>query len=785
MIKIKSLLMLLIILAMVMSITTLHAQPDLTIGIIKDASSKEFDLLCSYVKIEILALSKPRFAVSFKEVSADWQSAPVKQSIDNFLTDPEINLIVTLGFLSSNEISKKRPLKKPVIAATILDKKMQKLPLRANYSTGINNYSYIEPVIHLLQDMLSFSKMFEINQLAILIPKPLLNSFPQLTQYFNRSSVDFGISIIPVGDNIEETLSQIQPEIDAALVLPLIHLPAFEIKDFFKEMNSRHIPTLAVSGIEYLNMGATVTLTPQFGYQQLARQVALRVLKMSEGTNLSEIPVSFKAAERAAVVNMASLRLLKKFPDFNILNESILINIDRFPGKEMTLRMAIADALENNLQGKMAQQNVEIADKDIRIAKSNMFPHADLSANGTQLSENLVESSMGQKGEFTATGSASLKQVIFSEPVFANIAIKNLVAENEKYSNEQTLLDIVSNVTNVYISLLFSKSNLQIQSENVHATKQNLQIAKSKEEAGQSGISDVNRWTSELNLNKIKMNDAYSSYRATMYQLNNQLNSVIGNSINIPDSNTVDKTIVVNQNILSRIFEDPQLTEKYSGFIVAEMRSNSPELLQLKITEKILERQKTLHKRQLFFPEIAAFANVDQVFIREGRIENPQLPIPPPSDDPTWYVGLSLSIPLFEGGRTVTEVQRSNIELSKIANKKEELLKTLETGIRSTVQRLRTSYLELELSKNAALAAEDNFKVVQDAYSQGLANLVQLVDAQNIKTQTKHFAAIAYYQYVLDYNYIERLQGKFIFLKDKNEQQVYSNRLQDFLVKDK
>jgi outer membrane protein len=774
-----------VIIILIVTTAILHAQSALKIGIIKDASSIEFEQLSRHVKTEVLALTKARFDVTFKEVSADWQPAMVMQNIQKLMNDPGIDLLVALGFISSNGISKLTTFPKPVIAANILDQELQRLPIQSNNSTGVNNFSYIESLIQLKKDMHSFSQMFDIKQLVVLIPQPLKENLPQITQYLNQGAVNFNISIVSVGENSSEVLSQIPPNCEAVFVLPLVQFSRSEIQKLFNGLNKRHIPSLAVSGIDYLTIGATVTLTPQFTFQQLARQVALRVMKISEGINLSEIPVSIEGAQRAPVVNMESIRLVNKFPAWNILNESILINVTCFPGKKINLRMAIAEALENNLRGKTTKQDLALAEKDVRIAKSNIYPHVDVSGSGIQLSENLVESSMGQKGEFTVTGSASLKQVVLSEPVFANIAIKKLAAENMKFYNEQTMLDIVSNVSNAYISLLFAKSNLQIQNENVNATMQNLQLAKVKEEAGQSGISDVNRWTSELNLNKMKLNDAYTLYRTNMYQINSLLNSPIDNSINTPDSNTIDKIIMLNQNILTQFFENPGLTEKYADFIIVEMQSNSPEIQQLLNAVKIIERKKTLYKRQLFLPEVAVFAGVDQVFVRDGAIANPRLSIPPPPDEPSWNVGLSLSIPLFEGGKTVSEVQKSNIELNKIAYQKEELLNVLETGIRSNVQKLRTSYLELELSQNAALAAEDNFKVVQDAYSQGVVNQVQLIDAQNVMTRSKHLSTIAYYQYVLDYIYIERLQGEFTFLNDENEQESYTKRLKDYLTKGK
>ncbi len=411
------------------------------------------------------------------------------------------------------------------------------------------------------------------------------------------------------------------------------------------------------------------------------------------------------------------------------------------------------------------------------------MPQISVGGSTVWLSNNLVEAAMGQRGAFTLIGSASLKQVIFSESVYANIAINKLLADNKRFYDEQTVLDIVANMSGAYIRLLFSKCNLLIQSENINATMQNLQMAKAKEEAGQSGISDVNRWTSELNINKIKFNDAYTVFRTNMYQINQQLNSTIDNSINVPDSNSIDKTILLNQELLTKIFENPILTEKYASFIIEEMKTNSPEIKQLMAIARVIERKNTLYKRQWYIPEIALMGSADQAFIREGTILPPNMPVPPPPDDMTYNLGISLKIPIFQGGKANAEMNKSVIEMDKINYQKEELNNTLETGVRTNVQKLRTSYLELELSKNAATAAENNFKLVQDAYFQGAVNLIQLIDAQNIMTRTKLMADIAYYQYIMDFIQVQRLQGKFIFLSSEDEQKAYTNKLQEFLLK--
>jgi len=763
--------------------SNLLAQKTLTIGVSKDANTKEFQQFSKLLNLEISGLTKAKYSIQFKELNADWKPDEIYQNNVKLMNDPTVDIVVTLGYISSTEISKSANFAKPVIAANILDKDLQKLPLKSHDETGINNFTYIESIIRLKDDIQTFSKMFDVKNLAVFIPRAFKENFPQITDYLKQNAGNVNLSFISVGAQSDEALAQLPENTEAAVILPLIKFSQNEIKSLFDSLNKKHIPSLAVNGIDYLQMGATISLTPQFTFQQLARQIALRILKITEGTNPADIPVTIDGLQRAPIINMASLRQTGKFPEWNTLNEAILLNAANFPtGKNINLRMAVAEALQNNLKGKISKQDVLIAEKDVRIAKANILPQVSVGGSTVWLSENLVEASMGQKGSFTLTGSASLKQVVFSESAFANIKINQLLAESKKYYDTQTTLDVVTQVSGAYIALLFTKSNLLIQNENINATMQNLQMAKAKEEAGQTNLSDVNRWISELNINKMKFNDAYTSFRNNMYELNKQLNSPIDMSINIPDSNTIGKAVVVNQDILTDVFKNPVLTERYAGFIIEQMQKNSPELQQLASMAKVIERKTALYKRKWYMPEVALMAGADQAFIRDGTIQPPNMPVPPPPDDMTFNAGISLKIPIFQGGKSSAEAKKSMIEMDKINYQKEDVLNQLETGVRSAVQRLRTSYLELELSKNAAQAAERNYKMVQDAYFQGAVNLIQLIDAQNVMIKTKNMANIAYYQYVMDYIQVQRLQGKFIFLAPKDEQEDYTMRLREYLL---
>ncbi len=760
----------------------LNAQQKLTIGISKDADTKEFVEFSRLLSKEISGITSAKYDIQFKELTGNWNPKKINDNNTTLMNDNNIDIVITLGYISSTEISKLSNFSKPVIAANILDRDLQKLPLKSGNTTGIYNFTYIEPVIRLKDDFLEFSKIFKAKETAIFVPKVFKENFPQIIDFFKMNAQNTNVSFVFIDTTGEDAISQINDNVDAAVILPLIKFPLNEIEHLFDSLNKKQIPSLAVSGLDYLEKGATLTLTPKFTFQQLARQLALRVLKITEGLNPSQLPVTIESMRRVPIINMAGLREISKFPEWNLLNESVLINASKFPnGKEINFRLVVAEALANNLKGKISRQDVLIADKNVQIAKSNLLPQVSVGGSTVWLSENLVEASMGQRGSFTLNGSASLKQVLFSETVFANIKINKLLADSKKYFDEQTVLDLITQASGAYIALLFSKSNLLIQNQNVNATIENLQAAKAKEEVGQSGLSDVNRWISELNLNKIKFNDAYTAFRSNMYELNKQLNSPIDLSINIPDSNSIDKTIILNQDLLNDIFKNPILTERYASFIIAEMLKNSPEIKQLAALAKIAERKTALYKRSWFMPEVALMAGADQAFIRNGTIQPPNMPVPSPPDDMTYNAAISLKIPIFQGGKSSNEMKKSVIELDKINYQKNDLLNQLESTIRTSVQRLRTSYLELDLSANAALAAENNFKIIQDAYFQGTVNLIQLIDAQNVMIKTKNMANIAYYQYVLDYIQTQRLQGKFMFLASKEEQQTYTDNMRAFL----
>ncbi|HAX95902.1 MAG TPA: TolC family protein, partial [Prolixibacteraceae bacterium] len=157
------------------------------------------------------------------------------------------------------------------------------------------------------------------------------------------------------------------------------------------------------------------------------------------------------------------------------------------------------------------------------------------------------------------------------------------MAETTKQSGRQVTLDLVLDVSGVYITLLFARNNVDIRNENIHATMKNLELAKARAEIGEGPVSDVNRWVSELNIGKMELNDAEAGYRSAMYRLNELLDKSVGDPVSLPDAADIAETIINHQSVLDALFSRDPLSDQYADFLVEEMMSHAPELQQLSL----------------------------------------------------------------------------------------------------------------------------------------------------------------------------------------------------------
>jgi len=101
----------------------LAQKPRLWIGTITDGPWDRDQMILATFENEIRASVGNSHDVEFpdeKQLNGDWTSNGVKVALNELLADPEVDVIITLGLVSSYEAVKMKTLAKPVIATQVV-----------------------------------------------------------------------------------------------------------------------------------------------------------------------------------------------------------------------------------------------------------------------------------------------------------------------------------------------------------------------------------------------------------------------------------------------------------------------------------------------------------------------------------------------------------------------------------------------------------------------------------------------------------------------------------------
>jgi outer membrane protein TolC len=96
----------------------------------------------------------------------------------------------------------------------------------------------------------------------------------------------------------------------------------------------------------------------------------------------------------------------------------------------------------------------------------------------------------------------------------------------------------------------------------------------------------------------------------------------------------------------------------------------------------------------------------------------------------TWSVGVALSLTAFDGGRASAAVAQAQAQADAIRSQREDLEGRIRLDVISRVLDLDTARAAVGLAQSALEAAQENLKVSQDRYREGLLPSSELLDAE-------------------------------------------------------
>ncbi len=756
-------------------------KPNLRIGVLHDgtiatALEKSFH---QTVLEEIDQLLRHRYTVEYTDYTGAHEFQRLQENLKTAYSDNDI--VIGLGSLASQLVAEQSAFAKPSIASIITNLQLQNIAKTPEGTSGIPNFVYIESPFNISRDLQTLYRVRPYKHLA-LISSDLVT--PREADYFKRLiETNLDKEAVTVKQyNYNSLLSdpnRLDAETDAAYVLPVFGPEGSGVvAQLFDLLNAKKIPSISLFGDTYINRGALLGYQTEQNLSLLPRRIALNVMKIAEGQQAADIPVGIDTYKDNLLINMATARKIGLYPDFNIMADATLVNLQNNDAdQQYTLQSVLAQALQSNLDIQLAAKDIPIADTEIGIARSDYLPQADVSTSLSAVDELTALTYQGNQGEINWIGSASVSQVILVEPLLANIAVQKMLKLGEEYELRQTQMDLILDVAEAYLNILRAQTNLAIQQKNVEVTRENFDIAKSKSAIGYAGVTDLYRWEAELATKNIDLNEANASVQQAKYRLNQLLNRPIGEEFSVADETLEDQLLLVADQ-RTQLVNDYGKLQQFTDFLVAYAKNRLPELDLIDNNIDIQERLKLSNQRAFYLPGISLSGSANRVL---AKYQIPEI-FEEKDNETTWNIGLGANYPIFQGNLRKKRLQQSNLILDQLAMTRKNISNQLELGIRSNMENIFVSFSRVSLSREAATAATQNFDIVQDAYNQGQVNITTLIDAQNSGLQAELGATNAIYTFILDFLNLERSIGFYYFLASEGERNDFFQALQTHLV---
>lgn len=688
------------------------------------------------------------------------------------------NVIVLVGLQSTKTILETNAIVKPTISLGITNPELQGIPLLQNGNSGVDNFSYILTSRTINEELEQFYEVFPFKKLGVLVYEKTANLIKgdKLKQGILALSNKFNASIYPIviGDDISSSLTQISEDTDAVFLATSYEIATKDLQQIITHLENKKIASYSPLQ-EYVEMGVLTGVSSEKDATSIYRKLGLMIDDITNGTNAKDLSVNL-GRKKQLYFNVKTSRAINFSPSFQTLFTANLINEEANGDLKYGITEILEKAIDFNLGIQVSNKDIELTEQELKEAKSNYLPTINVGLTGTQISDEATNEFIGQS-EKTLSQSLSASQLIYSEPVLANIKIKKLLNQAQKYATKQEVNTTIFSTYQLYLNILFAKSNVNIQKENLEALNKNLELAELQSDIGAKNKSDVYRWKSEVANTTQNLIEAQTALIIAKTSLNTFLNNSLGNEFEIKDINLESDLFGYYQNnLLVSQIKNPQAVKKISQYLYAYASKNFPSVQQLEYSIKALERQKKSNNRAFYLPNVSLGFNQSEILQRAGLASSPTSEFSNFVDS-FWSVGVTVSYPLFEGNRKNINRRQTNIQKDQLTLQKKELVNNLELSIQNALVNLITSQTNILLSKKSADNAQKNFDISYDLYLESVISIVQFLDAQNAALGAKLNYINSIYNYILSFAELENSIGFFSMLATPKEKEEFEKSI--------
>lgn len=690
---------------------------------------------------------------------------------DKASSNTKVDLILVLD-VAANQILGRSPIfSKPTFLPFVFNARLSGFPL-SGISSGKKNLNYITSAFDFENEISTFQSVAPFNR-AVLISSPRTKASlkPEMILSAISQAKRAGVSLsIETFDGDISQLS-LPPNIDAVFYDFFPDANEAEIRTLIQLINDRGLPSFSLVGEEYVKLGALATDLPTADVEKLARRIALHMQEVLLGRQTSQLPVFFESSNRL-IINMDTSRQIRIAPSFDVLSDAILIN--ELPDKsdrKYSLTDVAIQAVQENLSLAAQRLQAESAQESVKEARAGLLPQIDSFLQYSNRKDDTAVVLDGVVAENSTDASIILVQPLYVEERWAAFTIEKFSALSEKELLREVELDIIQAAVNAYLNVLLEKTSLEQEQYNLDITRENYRLAQNRVEVGTQTAADLYRWESELSNAKQAVLQAKSSYEQQRQQLNQILNRPIDEEFTTTIETLDNPDLLINDKRITTLIKNSYDLETLINFFVDIGLTRAPELKRTEANIRASKRQLKSDQRTYWLPEVnltgELTSNLDEDRAAGGS----------DAEDGDWSIGIEVFLPLFEGGARKARVAQSRLSVRQFETDLQDFKNLIELDIRNNMEAAHASYISIPLAKQAEVAAQKNYELINESYALGAKSITDVLDAQDTLIAAREASMNSVYAFLIDLMNVQRAIGAFDFFLTDTQRMELSSEL--------
>jgi outer membrane protein TolC len=421
--------------------------------------------------------------------------------------------------------------------------------------------------------------------------------------------------------------------------------------------------------------------------------------------------------------------------------------------KRDTLKLTLDDALQIALSENLT---IQVADKEItrqEYAKkgtyASLFPQIDFSGNYQRTVEKQMMYMDGVPGmggtgfkvgrDNTWSAGFSASMPIISVPLWKSLKISAYDVELAVEKARSSRIDMVDQVKRAYYGVLLANDAYEVYKNAYDNAVSNYNEIKNKYDKGLQAEYDLIR--AEVNV---------SNAEPTMYDAENslllahwQLKALLGLDLEMD---------IACLGVLADY--EPELVVSSSFIMDTISLDNNSTLKQLDIQYEQLKKVKSSQLAQ-YYPSLnAQFSYMWNSMNNDFKFKDYNW-------DPYSVLGISLSIPIFSGGKKASDVKKTKMSMEQLSIQKTDTERNLTVAVKQATSQMGTCVKQYNAARAGVEQSEKGYTITMKRYETGEGTLLDINDSQLSMNVARLNLNQSIYNYLAAKSSLEKILGDY------------------------